>query len=146
MFKKWNLLALALSALMLAPTLASAEAPRPPIAEKVQAYSGPQGVQVWTLRIGERSANEALVQVTGIDHDWDKRIQKMTVEKTFKDVRYSTLVNGKPYIALIINQGYGELYLPGESKSVNIQDDDDLAAEGNAEYFLTDYLQQSDSK
>jgi len=145
MLKKWNLLAL-LGLCLAMPALAMADTPRPPIADKVEAYRGPQGVQVWTLRVGERSANQALVQVTGVDNDWDKRIQKMDVEKTFKDVRYSTQVNGKHFIALILDEGYGELYLPGESKPIKVIADASLAQDGNPEYFLTDYLQQGDGK
>lgn len=146
MLKTWNLLALVLSTLIVAPTVTAQEPSRPPIANQVEAYSGAQGVKVWTLRVGERSANQALVQVTGVDHDWDKRIYKMDVEKTFKDVRYSTKVNGKQFIALIVSEGYGEkyaeLYLPGESQSIKVTSNAGLAEQGNPEHFLTDYLEQ----
>lgn len=146
MLKTRNLLPLVLSALIVAPTIAAEETPRPAIANQIEAYSGAQGVKVWTLRVGERSANQALVQVTGVDHDWDKHIYKMDVEKTFKDVRYSTQVNGKPFIALIVSEGYGEkyaeLYLPGENKSIKITSNSGLAEQGNPEHFLTEYLQQ----
>jgi len=141
MLKKWNLATL-LALLLLGATAAVAETARPPIANKVDAYSSAQGVQVWTLRVGERTANQALVQITGVDNDWDKRIQKMDVEKTFKDVRYSTLINGKRFIALIVDNGYAEVYLPGETQSIKVAADSALASEGNPEYFLTDYLQQ----
>jgi hypothetical protein len=145
MLKKWNLVALILSAVLVAPAIAvEKKTERPEIANNVEAYSGRQNVQVWTLRVGKRSANQALVQITGIDHDWDKRIQKMDIEKTFKDVRYSVDVNGKRYVALIVNNGLGELYLPGENKQLEVFSDSTLASEGNAEHFLTEYLQQSE--
>ncbi|QCI12940.1 hypothetical protein E6B08_16860 [Pseudomonas putida] len=116
-------------------------AERPPVADKVVAYSGQQGAKVWTLRIGERSANEALVQVGGIDHDWDMRIQKMTVEKTSKDTRYSTTVDGKKFVVLVLQNGWGTLYLPNETQDITVGYDEYLSNQGNAQAFLTDYLQ-----
>ncbi|MHA6575451.1 hypothetical protein [Pseudomonas yamanorum] len=146
MFKKYNVLVIALSLLAMTPSFSMGETPRPSIDDKVQAYSSNDGTQVWTLRVGERSARQALVQVSGIDHDWDKRIQKMNVEKTSKDVRYATQVNGEPYVVLILNNGAGELYLPGELSPMRVSYDSKLSETGNAEYFLTDYLEQSQGK
>lgn len=146
MLKKLNGLALVLGLLVTAPTFAASESERPPIGDKVMAYSGQQGLKVWTLRIGERSANQALVQIGGIDHDWDMRIQKMDVEKTAKDARYSTDVNGTKFVVLILRGDRGELHLPGESQDLALGYDDALSREGNAEYFLTDYLQQPAAK
>lgn len=54
---------------------------RPPVADKVVAYQGQQGLKVWTLRIGEAAAGEALLQVEGLDHDWDRLIHKVKVER-----------------------------------------------------------------
>ncbi|WP_225181244.1 hypothetical protein [Pectobacterium aroidearum] len=42
-----------------------------------------------------------------------------------------------------MNQGYGELYLPGEAQPVRIGYSKSLSEQGNPEHFLTDYLQQS---
>ncbi|MDF5979721.1 hypothetical protein P4114_24100 [Pseudomonas aeruginosa] len=42
---------------------------------------GPAGLKVWTLRIGEAAAGEALLQVEGLDHDWDRLIHKVKVER-----------------------------------------------------------------
>ena len=111
------------------------------MADKVVAYAGEEGVKVWTLRIGERSAKEALVQVEGIDHDWDMRNQKMHVEKTSKDTRYWTTVDGKKFVALIVQGTWGgELYLPGEAQPRPVGYSEGLSQQGNAEAFLTDYL------
>lgn len=122
--------------------LAETEAPRPPVGDRVVAYSGTQGVKVWTLRYDERSANQALVEINGVDADWNKRIQKMSVAKTSKDTRYSTEVDGKPYVAMIIQGNHGELYVPGEPQMISLSYDEALSSEGNAQHFLTDYLQQ----
>lgn len=146
MFGTRNWLAFILGACLTTSALAATEGQRPPVGERVLAFSGEQGLQVWTLRYGERSEQQALVQVGGIDHDWDKRIQKMQVEKTSKDTRYSTEVDGKPFVALIVRGNSGELYLPGEGRELPLHYDQALSEQGNAQYFLTDYLQQPAAK
>ncbi|OSM99971.1 hypothetical protein AU509_04180 [Lonsdalea britannica] len=140
--RKIHWMALILGLFMTTAVCAATDTPRPPVGDNVVAYSGEQGVKVWTLRYGERAANQALVQIDGIDHDWKMRIQKMDVEKTNKDTRYSTQVDGKKFVVLIIHSGYGELYLPGEAQETMVGYDDTLSQSGNAQYFLTDYLQQ----
>lgn len=114
---------------------------RPEVASRVVAFSGEQGVKVWTLRIGARGDNQALVQVEGVDHDWDMRIQRMAVEKNAGDTRYSTQVDGKKFVVLLVRNGWGELYLPGEAKPLMVGYDNGLSEQGNAQAFLTDYLQ-----
>ncbi|KPA88134.1 MULTISPECIES: hypothetical protein [Pseudomonas] len=138
-FRKWALLFVTTLALLAG--FAQAEE-RPPVADKVLAYSGQQGVKVWTLRIGERSDNQALVQVEDVDHDWNLRIQKMNVEKTAKDTRYSTTVDGQKFVVLILQEGWGELYLPGESKALTVGYDENLSSRGDAQAFLTEYLKK----
>ncbi|SHL22079.1 hypothetical protein [Phytopseudomonas punonensis] len=113
---------------------------RPEVAAKVVAFAGEQGIKVWTLRIGARSENQALVQLEGVDHDWDMRIQRMDVEKTSSDTRYSTQVDGKKFVVLLVRNGWGELYLPGEAKPLMVGYDNSLSEQGNAQAFLTDYL------
>lgn len=121
---------------------ALADDARPAVAEKVLAYQSEQGIKVWTLRIGERSAHQALVQVEGVDHDWNMRIQKMDIEQTFKDTRYFTEVNGKKFVALILQNSWGQLYLPGDTQERAVVYSEDLSSQGNAQAFLTDYLSQ----
>ncbi|CRM61880.1 hypothetical protein [Pseudomonas sp. 31 R 17] len=138
MYRKWA----ALLCLVLAVIAGGAHAEnRPEVAEKVLAYAGEGGVKVWTLRIGARTDNQALVQLEGVDHDWNMKIQKMTVEKTSKDTRYSTTVDGQKFVVLVLQKGWGELYLPGESQALNVGYDEFLSSQGNAQAFLTDYLQ-----
>ena len=137
-YRKWA----ALLGLVLAVMAGLAHADdRPEVAEKVLAYAGAGGVKVWTLRIGARSDNQALVQVEGVDHDWNLKIQKMTVEKTAKDTRYSTRVDGQKFVMLVLQQSWGELYLPGEAQALSVGYDESLSSQGNAQAFLTDYLQ-----
>jgi len=113
---------------------------RPAVADKVVAYAAEQGIKVWTLRIGERSEHKALVQIEGVDHDWDMRIQKMDVAKTSKDTCYSTEVDGQKFVTLLVQGNWGELYLPGEAQPLHVRYDQYLSEQGNAQAFLTDYL------
>jgi len=138
--RNWQALALGL---LISTPLLAAEAPRPPVADKVVAFSGEQGVKVWTLRVGERSASQALVQVDSLDHDWNMRIQKMDVEKTDRDTRYATEVDGKKYVALIVRGDWVNLYLPGEKQEISLRYDAGLSEQGNAQHFLTEYLEQA---
>lgn len=140
--KKAILLVLFSSFMASAPVLASDTPARPPIAKYVKAYVGAEGMKVWTLRVGERGQNQALVQVTGVDHDWDGRIQKMNIERQNKDTRYWLERKGKQFVALILQDGGGQVYLPDEGHPHAIHYDEKLSAQGNAEHFLTDYLQQ----
>ncbi|WP_249192941.1 hypothetical protein [Yersinia sp. Marseille-Q3913] len=100
-------------------------------------------MKVWTLRYGPRSDNKALVQITNADHDWDKKIQVMDVENKEARSDYSVAVNGKKFVVLVINNNNsGLLYLPGESGNHPIIYSPSLSDEGNAQYFLTDFLKQ----
>ncbi|WP_296258778.1 MULTISPECIES: hypothetical protein [unclassified Pseudomonas] len=121
---------------------AMADEARPAVADKVMAYQSEQGIKVWTLRIGERSAHQALVQVEGIDHDWNMHIQKMNVEQNARDTRYSTEVDGKKFVVLILQNSWGELYLPGDNQERAVVYSENLSSQGNAQAFLTDYLEQ----
>ncbi|WP_329611029.1 hypothetical protein [Pseudomonas sp. KNUC1026] len=130
------------SVCLLGSSVAMAEEARPEIADKIFAYSGEMGVKVWILRIGDRAANEALVQVAGVDNEWNLRIQKMAVEKTNKDTRYSVQRDGKRYEVLRLDRDVGELYLPGESHELRVVYNDELSMTGRPQAFLTEFLEQ----
>lgn len=139
--KALNWLASLLVAMMIATGVQAAE-PRPAVGPQVKAYSGQEGIKVWLVRVGPRAANQAIVQIGGIDHDWDMRIQKMDMQNVRDEARYSLKVDGQPYVALILRGSSGEVFLPGERKSYWVYYDEELSSSGNAEHFLTDYLQQ----
>jgi hypothetical protein len=148
MQKRWMLhVALALcvtplAALPVVSVAAPSEAARPEVANAVKAYSGGEGLQVWTLRVGPRSANEFLVQLTGVDHPWEKHIFKTKAEPgSGGATKY--VIEGKDYVVLVLNDGgYGEAYLPPKDKALSVSYDDSLSSQGNPEAFLTDYLKQ----
>lgn len=139
-----NKLLLLLTALTLSFSIQTfaADQARPEIGPEVKAYSSHESANVWVLRIGARADNQALVQITGIDHDLNGKIEKYQVEKTDKDTRYVTQINGQRYVLLRIDSGFGELYLPGEAKAMPVSYDKGLSSAGNPEHFLTDYLNQ----
>lgn len=47
---------------------------------------------------------------------------------------------------MILNEWYGELFLPGESKPMTIGSNTALAPESNPVHFLTDYFQQTENR
>ena len=90
----------------------------------------------------QAAAGEALLQVEGLDHDWDRLIHKVKVEKSARDSRYSTELNGSKYVILIVRDGWGELYLPGEQQTRQVAYSESLSSAGEPQAFLTDYLEQ----
>ncbi|WP_312073666.1 hypothetical protein [Atlantibacter sp.] len=121
---------------------AFAESIRPETAKYVKAYSGQEGAQIWTLRIGARADNEALVQIERIDHELDKRILRCKVQPTSDGGKsYSTKIDGKEFVLLRVKNGSGELYLPGEQASY-VSYNEGLSNNSDADAFLTSYLEQ----
>ena len=121
----------------------AADEGRPEVSRYVKAYAGQEGIKVWTLRIGALEKNEALFQVSGVDHPWDMRIQKVKTEPLERGTRYVATVEGKRFVVLSTEGNRGELHLPGANSSKGrVEYDQGLSQEGNAEHFLTDYLKQ----
>lgn len=123
-----------------------AETARPEVAKRVQAYATADGVKVWTLRYDAREANQALVQVTDVDHALDEKILLATTQATAQDVRYTVQLEGRPHVLLVLNQGSGELYLPGVVQTRRVSYDEGLSTQGNPEHFLTAYETQAGSR
>ncbi|MCC8536952.1 hypothetical protein ACDH70_04785 [Xanthomonas axonopodis pv. poinsettiicola] len=121
------------------PTHAAA---RPEVAKQAKAYSSSDGQMVSTLRYGPRDRNQALVQVTGADSEIDNRILLATTAATQKDMRYTIQLKGRPYVLLILDEGSGELYLPGAPKPIRVGYDAGAAEQINPEHYLTDYQEQ----
>lgn len=123
-------------------TFAADEA-RPEVSRYVKAYAGHEGVKVWTVRVGPQEKNEALFQVTGIDHPWDMRIQKVKTERGERGTRYVAHVEGKRFVVMSTDGNRGEFQLPGSHAAKGrVEYDHFLSQQGNAEHFLTDYLKQ----
>lgn len=133
---------LALAAFLLVLTAAQAEPSRPETARFVMAYDSQTGpARVATLRVGPREKNEALVQIAGIDHPWDRKVFKASVTQRERGLHYSITHNGQPYVLFIETDGQGEAFLP-EQRSIKVQYSKALSEQSRPEPFLTDYLQQ----
>lgn len=114
---------------------------RPEAGRYIKAYSGGEGVLVWLLRVGPPANQESLVQIVGIDHKWDLRILKLKREATQRGVKYVLDADGRRYDVLVMEEGATELFIPGLRKT-DLSYDKQQSAHGNAEQFLTEYLEQ----
>jgi class 3 adenylate cyclase len=121
----------------------AAEAARPEVGKFVKAYeNNSSSVKVWTVRVGPPAKNEALVQITGIDHPWDMKIFKANViTDSQQSEKYRITHNGQPFVMLIVSEHGAEVYLP-DNKIHKVAYSKILAEQGNPEHFLTDYLNQ----
>lgn len=113
---------------------------RPPVADRVIGYVGDLGVKVWTLRIGDRKAQEALVQIEDADHDWNLVIQKMKITRVNDALHYSVSQGNKRYVVLILKQNGGQLFLPNEPEPITLHYSESLSQSGDAQMFLNHYL------
>ena len=125
--------------LILFSRMSYAEA-RPAVADRVIAYSGDLGIKVWTLRIGDRKAQEALVQIEDADHDWNLVIQKMKITRVNDALHYSVSQGNKRHVVLILKQNRGQLFLPNEPDSITLNYSESLSQNGDAQMFLNHYL------
>ena len=118
--------------------------PRPEVARYVKGYNGQEGIQVKILRIGAVDKKEVIVQITGIGHAWDMRLQKMKVEPSQRGHNYVATVDGKRFVALVMEGDWGQLYLPGSGEATtSLFYSKALSEQGNAEHLLTAYLQEN---
>ncbi len=118
----------------------SYDEPRPQVAKRIIGYEGDLGIRVWTLRIGERKAQEALVQIEDVDHDWNLLIQKMKITRVDDTLHYSVSQGNKRHTVLILKHNSGLLFLPNEPNAITLQYNDALSQLGDAQMFLNHYL------
>lgn len=116
---------------------------RPDIGRYVKVYSGGEGVVVWVMRIGPPASREALVQIGGIDHQWDQRIQKMTLEPTaINGTKYVVISDGQRREVLTVDQGRAELAVPGMPEKPMLTYDKSRSEQEKPESFLTAFQEQ----
>lgn len=119
---------------------------RPAVSRYIRAYTGPEGIRVWVLRMVPESKHAALLQIEGIDHDWDRLILKVDVRPMQSGEKFFYLANGKRYEVFTNEGGTVELLVPGMRERVRLLYNADLSDKGNAQHFLTAYLDQKPSK
>jgi len=131
-----------LAALLLGLTLAAHAQARPEVGRYVKAWSGPEGIVVWTLRYGPPEAQEALVQVNGIDHKWDHRILRVKTVPMQNGSKFILHADGRQYEVLTADDAGMELLVPGMARRLPLRYEKDLSSQGNAQHFLTEYEEQ----
>lgn len=98
------------------------------------------------LRVGPLANKEALVQINGIDHPWDGQIHRLKIEPMQNGMKYVSVSGGKRFDVLQRSESAGapafELAVPGLPGRTELVYDRELSAEGNAQHFLSQYLEQ----
>lgn len=116
------------------------------IEQSRQVKASADGVKVSTLRYGPRERQQALIQVTDVDHAIDGRILLASTRATDKHTRYTVQLEGRAHVLLILNEGTGELFVPGAPKPTPVSYDAGLSAQSNPEHCLTDDLEQAQAR
>lgn len=128
---------------------AQSNSARPEMGKVCSVYSG-EGIYVTTCRIGPEKNSEALVGVTGVDHQWNGRLFKAKVIRNNANFDYEIQADGKPYHIFIYrdNGGYS-VYLKnyGSGKTEQRVTYDKWESQRcKPEYLLTEYLEQQEKK
>jgi hypothetical protein len=129
---------------------------RPEVGEQAEAYSGDKNVQVTIVRVGKREKKQALVEIVGLDHPWNKHIFKANVtniasgHSTAVKNNYEIMVNGKSWNLATTEDNYLTLNLredgaTGRQQSYRLGFDRGIADDTKPEWLLTAYLKQDNN-
>lgn len=82
-----------------------AEERRQEMSRYTMAYSGGEAYRVWIARFGPKESQEALVQISGIDHKLDGRVirAKLVSGVGGSSVKYTATVDGQAYELLSVD-------------------------------------------
>lgn len=121
---------------------------RPEVARYTMAYSGGEGYQIWVTRLGAKENQEALVQISGIDHKLDGRVlrAKATPGGNGSSVKYTASVDGQSYELLSVEGTKAVLRITGAPWSSDLCYDKSLVTERPPQHLLTDYLEGAQAK
>lgn len=118
---------------------------RPEVSKYAQSFSATWNaypLQVTILRIGPRESNEAIIRVSGIDHELDGMILKYQKDDTGTGFNY--VRNEESFLALRkhsdSHEDY-EIYIDNDTVKLNV--DTKTSKEINTQHFLTEYQQQN---
>lgn len=150
------LLSLASATTTYAQKAGTATQARPEVAEQAEAYSGDKNVQVTIVRVGKRENKQALVEIVGLDHPWNKHIFKANVtniassHSTAVKNNYEITVNGNSWNLATTEDNYLTLNLrengsTGRQQSYRLGFDRGIADDTKPEWLLTAYLKQDNS-
>lgn len=105
------------------------------------AYAGGEGYRVWIARIGPKENGEALVQISGIDHQLDGRVIRAKMVGGGGSVKYTATVDGQAYELLAVDDARAVLRVTGAPWSSDLSYDKALAAERPPQHLLADYME-----
>lgn len=127
---------------------AQADEKRPELSRYTKAYSGGEGYRVWIVRLGPKENQEALVQISGIDHKLDNRVirAKLVPSAGGGSVKYTTTFEGQAYDLLSIEGTRAVLRLTGTPWQSDLSYDKSLVADRSPQHLLTDYLDGAPQK
>lgn len=131
-----------------APTPTKSLLPRPIVGTTGKAFKGPEGLLVWTLRIGEEENQEVLIQYGGVDHPWCGRIFKASIRERQFGQDYVIWHEGRPYVTFLMRRPanssdspFCEAHLPGRAP-MRVAYDEAASQHINPQDLLSLYLQQ----
>ena len=123
-----------------------AEDARPTVARYAKGFTGPEGLEVALLNIGDPFKNEYLIQFSGINHDWDFKIFKVKRKTASNGYDYCMVVDGKNFIVLTeqIRGGGESIYEVSihNMRNMNVSYDKAYSRSIEPEHFLTAYEKQ----
>jgi len=125
-----------------------AEEKRPEMSRYTMAYSGGEGYRVWIARFGPKESQEALVQISGIDHKLDGRVirAKLILSVGGGGVKYTATVDGQAYELLSVDGTKAVLRITGAPWSSDLCYDKSLVEDRPPQHLLTDYLDGASKK
>jgi hypothetical protein len=125
-----------------------AEERRPEMARYTMAYSGGEGYRVWIARFGSKENQEALVQISGIDHKLDGRVIRAKVVPSVGggSVKYTTTLDGQSYELLSVEGTKAVLRVTGAPWSSDLYYDKSLVDDRPPQHLLTDYVDGTQQK
>lgn len=125
-----------------------AEERRPDMSRYTMAYAGGEGYRVWIARFGPKENQEALVQISGIDHKLDGRVirAKMVPSVGNGSVKYTATVDGQAYELLSVDGTKAMLRVTGAPWSSELCYDKSLVDDRPPQHLLTDYLDGTQQK
>lgn len=110
----------------------------------IKVYSGPEGERVAIVRYGKPADNQVLLQIKGIDHEWNDQVFLATRQEVGDNrVEISFQVDGKPYYVVVGREMWGRmtwaLFLKGTNRSVELTFNDELTEKAKAQSVLDAY-------
>ncbi|MFT3757806.1 hypothetical protein [Thauera sp.] len=143
-----SILKSAFTVLSLAAALHASATERPEVGRYVQAYQGEENVTVYVVRLGPAARAEALLQVTGIDHELDGVIHKARVSNDGSNTRSYRIpaTSGRETVEVLrLERDSGRLLLnvsPHGLTDYRISYSRPASLDTSAEHMLTRWLEQ----